>query len=37
MPTYDGQLLNINLTITVFSVPIKVKGTVEVLGIRKKV
>jgi len=37
MPTYDGQLLTIDLTVFVLGVRIKVKGTVEVLQIRRTV
>jgi hypothetical protein len=37
MPTYDGQNLTLDLTVTVFGVKILVQGTVEILAIRRRV
>jgi hypothetical protein len=37
MPAYQGQLLTIDLVLTVWGVKIKVEGTVEVLGVRRKI
>jgi hypothetical protein len=37
MPTYDGNLLTLDLDITVFGVVIKVAGTIEVLNVRRRV
>jgi hypothetical protein len=37
MPTLEGNLLTIDLVITVFGVDINVQGTVEILGVRKRV
>ena len=36
MPIFDGQFLTINLTLTIWGVPIKVEGTVEILAIRRE-
>lgn len=37
MPTYDGNLLTLDLIVTLLSVEIKVQGTIEMLAIRRQV
>lgn len=37
MPGYDGQLLTLDLVLTLFGVNVKVVGTVEVLQVRREV
>lgn len=36
MPIFDGQFLTLNLTLTIWGVPIRIEGTVEILAIRRE-
>jgi hypothetical protein len=33
----DGQLLTVDLVVTIWGVKVKIEGTVEVLGVRREV
>ena len=37
MPAADGNLITVDLTVTVWGVAVGLKGTVEILGVRKNV
>ena len=36
MPAVDGKLLNLDLVVKIWGIQIAIKGTVEVLDIRKR-
>jgi hypothetical protein len=37
MPAFDGKLLTVDVTLTVWGIAVKVAGTIEVLDVRKAV
>jgi hypothetical protein len=37
MPAYDGKLLTVDVTVTVWGVDVRIKGTVEALNVRKEI
>jgi hypothetical protein len=36
MPVFDGQLLNLDVVLTVAGIKVRVQGTVEIFAIRKR-
>jgi hypothetical protein len=37
MPAFDGKLLTVDVTLTLWGIAVKVVGTIEVLDVRKAV